>query len=365
MRFLKRIFDKKDEPITSYADFWTWFQKHENSFFHVVKTMQNLEKGFFDKLSPKLAEVKEGLFYLTGMLDDNTAELVLTADGNVKNIVFVEELIAAAPKMDRWKFTALKTALHRDAVSIEMEGLTFSSDNLFFFANEWPNYPDEIDICIVPNDLTDANRELITNGVYIFLDNYLGELDLVNNVDNIQIVSKNATHKELVPIFKLKDFLTWRQKEFVEKYEDVRYDPEHDEYSILESKLESGNWLIAVVNTQLLNWTRKASHPWVAVVIIKYDATNAKGMPSNDDYVSIRRIENEMKTFLVPKDGYLNIGWETANGERKVYFACKDFRTPSKVLYQTQLKYSGQFEMEFDMYKDKYWQTFERFIPPS
>lgn len=361
MSFLKNIFGKKDAPIKNDADFWNWFQKNEKAFYKVVKSRHNIEKGFFDKLSPKLSELKDGYFYLTGMYDDNTVELVLTADGTVKNIVFIEELVKAAPNINGWKFTALKPALDIEDVSIEMAGLKFHSENLFFYSNESPNYPDEIDICVIHSDMTDDNKQQIINGVYIFLDNYLGELDFVNNIDNLQIIQKSEAQKELVPIAKLKDFLIWRQKEFVEKYEGVRYDTENDEYSILEAELKSGNMLLAVVNKNLLNWDRQASHPWLAVITLKYDGTNNNGMPNNDDYEFLEKIEEEIMTFLKDKDGYLNVGRQTAENEREIYFACKDFRKPSKVFYDTQKKYYDKFEIEFDIYKDKYWQTFERF----
>ncbi|MEO6252387.1 MAG: DUF695 domain-containing protein [Ferruginibacter sp.] len=361
MSFLKSIFGKKDEPIKSYADFWTWFQKNEKEFYNLVKGRLNIEKGFFNRLSPKLAELKDGYFFLTGMYDDNTVELVLTADGDTKNIVFIEELVEAAPKISGWKFTSLKPALNIEDVSIEMAGLKFNADILFFYSNELPNYPDEIDICIVHNDMTEENRQQIINGTYIFLDNYLGELDFVKNIDNLQVISKGEAQKELISIAKLKDYLTWRQKEFVEKYEGVRYDTENDEYSILEAKLESGNMLLAVVNTKLLGWDSQASHPWLAVMTIKYDGSNNNGMPNKGDYESMSNIEEEIMTSLVDKDGNLNVGRQTAKNEREIYFACKDFRKPSKVFYETQQKYSGKFEIEFDIYKDKYWQTFERF----
>ena len=361
MSFLENIFEKKDEPITSYADFWNWFQKNEKDFFDVVKSRNNIERGFFDKLSPKLAELKDGYFFLTGMYDDNTVELVLTADGDTKNIVFSEELVEASPKMSGWKFTSLKPSLNIENVSIEMADLKFDSDNLFFYSNELPNYPDEIDICIVHNDMTDDNRKQIVNGTYIFLDNYLGELDFVNNIDNIQIISKSEAQKELVPIAKLKDFLAWRQKEFIEKYECVRYDTENDEYSMLKAELESGSVLIAVVNTKLLNWDSQASHPWLSIMTIKYDGSENNGMPTDSDFEKMDNIEEEIIKELLDKDGFLSVGRQTAGNEREIYFACKDFRKPSKVFYEIQQKHKSNFEIEFDIYKDKYWQTFERF----
>lgn len=363
MSFLKNISKTKDEPIKSYADFWTWFQKNEKDFFNVVKYHKDIEKGFFNRLSPKLGELKDGYFYLTGMYDDNTVELVLTADGSIKNIVFIEELVDASPKMPGWRFTALKPALDIKDVAIEMGGYTFNSENLSFYANDLPGYPDEIDVTIVYNDLTEENKDQILNGTYIFLDNYLGELDFLNTIDNLTTTSKKEAQKELISIDKLKDFVAWRQKEFIEKYEGVRYNTANDTYSILEAELESGNKLIAVINTELLNWDSKASHPWISVLTLKYDGSNNNGMPHEKDYKLLDVIEEEIMQELRDIDGFLNIGRQTAKEERDIYFACKDFRKPSKVFYNIQQKYSDSFDIEYDIYKDKYWQSFNRFNP--
>jgi len=361
MSFIKRLFGKKDEPITNYTDFWIWFKKNERDFHHVVKSRGDIEKVFFDKLSPKLDELKAGYFYVTGMFDDHTVELILTADGNTKNVVFVEELVEHAPEIPGWKFTALKPALAIEDVTIEMGGLRFAPDNLFFYSNSLPNCPDEIDIFITHPDLNEENRKEILSGVSIFLDNYLGELDFLNTVDNLEVIGEREAAEELIPIAKLKDFLTWRQKEFVEKYESVRYDTAEDEYAMLEAQLKGGNMLVAVVNSKLLNWDAKASHPWLAVITIEYDGSKNNGMPNNHDYESMSSIENEIMNDLIDKDGYLNIGRQSASNKREIYFACKDFRKPSKVLYEIQEKYGDKFEMDYDIYKDKYWQTFDRF----
>lgn len=362
MSFLNKIFKAKDEPIKSYADFWSWFQKNEKEFFNVVKNREEIEKKFFDRLSSKLEELKDGYFYLAGMYDDNTVELVLTADGNTKNVVFVEELVDAAPNIAGWKFTALKPALDIKDVSIEMSGYKFDKENLSFYGNELPGYPDEIDVTILHKDLNEENKAQIVNGTYLFLDNYLGELDFLNNIDHLTIISRDEAQKELVPIEKLKDFLTWRQKEFIEKYEGVRYDTKNDYYSILEAALQSGNELIAVINSELLNWDSKTSHPWIAVFIIRYDGSKNNGMPDKRDYKLLDAIQEEILQELKDNEGFINVGRQTAEGERDIFFACKDFRKPSKIFFKIQQKHSGSFEIEYDIYKDRYWKTFERFI---
>src|SRR5690348_16805757 len=142
MSFLKKIFNKT-EAITSNEEFWDWFLKNEKDFFSVVKSRRNIEKLFFNQLSSKLDKLKEGYFYLTGMYDDNTVELVLTADGVIKNLIFIEDLVKSAPIIKGWKFTAHKPELNIKDVLIKMAGYQFSGENISFYSNDHIKYPDE------------------------------------------------------------------------------------------------------------------------------------------------------------------------------------------------------------------------------
>ncbi len=361
MSLLKNILGKKEQPIKSYNDFWTWFQTNERKFYDIVKSGKNPEKDFFDKLAPKLEELKDGYFYLTGMFDDNTAELVLTPDGIIKNIVFVEELVKSAPTILNWKFTALKPALDIENVRIDMAGYSFESENLSFYSIDNINYPDEVDIVIVHNDYNENDKSIIISGTYIFLDNYLGELNAVTTIDNLTVIPKDKAEKELIPIAKLKDYLVWREKEFVEKYSGFRYDTENDRFSSLEAELDNGRPLIAIINTTLLEWDSKASHPWILEVEINYDGDNNNGMPDDNTYELLNNFEDEIMLEIKDFDGYLYIGRQTADNSREIYFACTDFRKPSKILHELKKKYSGKLDLTYDIYKDKYWQSYERF----
>ena len=362
MGFLQNIFGKKEQAITSYADFWNWFLKNERVFFKAVKEGRAVEEIFSSNFFPKLTEVNDGFFYLVGMFNNDTVELKLTVEGNIKNIVFIEDFVDAAPKIDGWMFTKLKPAISVENVDINMNGYKFNRNNISFYENEDPAFPDEIDITIVYDEYEEENKCTIMNGVYIFLDNFLGELNFATTIDNLEIVGKNAATGELVPIDKLTDFLVWRQKEFVEKYDGVRHDTENDAYSAFEAKLDNGNPLIAIINTELLNWDSKASHPWVMNVEIKYGSEKSNnGMPDQKWMTLLSEIEDEALKELKDVDGYLNIGRQTANGIREIYFACKDFRKPSKVIQALSVRYSGKVSLTYNIYKDKYWQSFDRF----
>ena len=168
-------------------------------------------------------------------------------------------------------------------------------------------------------------------------------------------------NQKLIPVEKLKDYLIWRQKEFIEKYDGSRYDTDADEHSILEAELNSGNTLLAVINTNLLKWDRKASHPWIFIVTIKFDGQDNNGMPDEETYQLLNELEDKLLEELKDYEGYLYVGRQTADSEREIYFACKDFRKPSKIASQIMESYSNRLEIDFDVYLDKYWKSFERF----
>lgn len=364
MSFFKNLFQKQDNsPIKNYSDFWNWFEKGEKNFYKIVNVGGNIEKDFFDLVSPKLEQLHDGIFLLTGMYDKNTAELVFTPEGNIKNFVFVKDLVEAAPKIDGWRFTAFKPYIEGEDFAIEMNGFTFNSEKLFFYANVDKEYPDEIDLSIYHVDCNEKNKSVIGNGSYIFLDNYLGELEFATTVDNVEIVSKPEDNIELIPIDKLRDYLIWREKEFVDKYEGIRYNTENDAYSSLEATRESGIKLIAIVNTTLMEWDAKPSHPWILTVKIFYDGKNNNGFPDDETYQLLNQIEEDLMDDLKDFEGYLNIGRETSDNVREIYFACKEFNKPSKAASLIVSKYLNVLEIEYEIFKDKYWLSLSRFNP--
>ncbi|MCE7994596.1 MAG: DUF695 domain-containing protein [Roseivirga sp.] len=360
----KQVVEKRENPIWTNEDFWRWFEENEQGFHNAINEHKNIERDFFDHLSPNLNKLRKDCFYfLSGMSDDTTAELILTAEGNIRNIAFLEALVATAPELPNWKFTLLKPSMDIENTNIQMEGYVFNKDTLSFYANEHPETPDEIDISIVHRDFEEKNRATLTNGTYIFLDNFLGELEFATTIDRLDVIGHEEATGELIPIEKLKAFLIWREKEFVEKYDGLRYNTEDDSYSSLEAKTQEGDPMLATVNLTLLDWDRKASHPWVCVLQIKYDGRENNGLPSGEVYELLNEIEDELTdNHLKDQNGYLNIGRQTVQGTREVYFACKDFRKPSIVLDKLSKDHDPRIAVSYDIFKDKYWQTFNKFL---
>ena len=371
MSFFKKLFASKEshkEPQKPtleqrYAEFWQWFQLHQQDFHKIIDEMnrETIEENFFDKISPELAKVHDGIFFLAGMWDAQTAELILTPDGVIRNIVFVEELVAAAPEIAGWRFTAMKPETDISNISIRMHDYEFDKETLSFYLKDDADYPDDIDLVVVHDQYDEAKKSEILQGVYIFLDNYLGEYVAVTKLDNVEVQGTRDATKDLIPIEQLKNLLILKNSEISRLDKVIHTDSDDDEYVGLEGETEQGLPLVASLNSTLLSWDQKASHPWMMIFDIHYDGKNSNGMPSSEDYQLLEQIEQEIMEQLTDFSGYLNIGRETGNGLRTVYFACKELKKPAKVIDQVVEKYQNTFEIEVSLFKDKYWRCLNKF----
>src|SRR5438093_4151695 len=133
MGCVNNIFSSKVRPIESYVDFWEWFAEHESAFHKIVRSKDTakIEKDFFRPLGSKLRQIKDGYNFLVGMLDDRTVDMVFTADGDPKNIVFVEELVTAAPNVQGWVFNPAKQPA--SAIALNMNSNQFDEYSLTFY----------------------------------------------------------------------------------------------------------------------------------------------------------------------------------------------------------------------------------------
>ncbi|MDI9879132.1 DUF695 domain-containing protein [Flectobacillus longus] len=361
MSIIKRFFQKKSAPNNPYQEFWNWFSENEKKFFEIVKDGEKIDEAFFAILSPRLEQLHKGIFFLSGMYDEDIAELILTADGIVKNIVFIEELIEAAPALPNWKITALKQAVDMEDWQIGIEDLIINSPSLSFFPDEYPQYPDEIAITIVYQDYSTEEHGTIVSGIYMFLDNLLGELNAGVQLDQIKIQGPDTSHPDLIPISKLPAYLNWREKEFIEKYESTEIPDDDIPLTTLQATGENEMPLIATINMPLLNWDAKPSFPWVLRLELQYNGQQNDGLPNESDFEILNELEDTLLDNLLDSGLCLYTGRQVGSNVCEFYFTCKNFREPSKKVYELTPEIEQNFKFEYFIYRDKYWRSFEHF----
>jgi hypothetical protein len=360
MNFFKKIFAAKTEiNIKTNQDFWDWFLQNEKVFFNSIQQKDKIVEKVLDKIIPKLQMLNEQFYCQVGKESDTLMGLDVSAEGDIKTFVFVEELIESAPKLPNWQFQALKPASGK-GFNIGMHGYDFSDENICFFATNHKNYPDEIDITLVHNDYREDNEKLIGQGCLIYLDALLGELNTAILIDSVT-TGDNKDKNELIPIEKLENYLKWREAEFVERYKSVRHNDEDDSYSSYEFEDKGGNSHIAIMNRTLLDWDVKPSHPWMMALDFEYEG-NESGMPNDAILKKMNEFEDELMELLPCAEGYLNIGRRTGNNTRTTYFACNNFRHSSKCVAALIEKYQNLLTIDYSIYRDKYWMTLENYV---
>ena len=365
MKFLKNIFSKKEETLNNpnetinLAEFWTWFEQHDSRLFNAVKSQNNIQFEFVNPVFNKLNQVQEGAFLLTGMMNDNKAELIFTAEGNILKFPYIKAIVNSAPKLKNWQFTAFKPSMDFPDFGINMGPKSFSADNVYFFPENNSDYPDEIAIKLVYKDVyKEDEHNLIENGTFIFIENYLGEVKTVTQIDRLSIEHNPKEVIELNPISKLSDYINWREQEFEEKYHGTVHNSDESNYSSLEWKNE-GKAIVGVVNSDLIKWDKKASHPWIMVITIKFDENENNGMPNQEALQTYYQFEDKLRELLPDKEGYVHVAQTTGLGKREIYYANKGFIKPIQLL--DKMKNEVNFKYSIEVFKDKYWQSMKHF----
>jgi len=342
----------------SYEDFWSWFEQNAEHLYAVVKSEKNIAHDFIAPVTVQLNLLRDGFFLLAGMYSDDIAEMIITADGDVRVIPFIEELVALAPEINNWRITALKPPSERKDFEVNFSQGSLSAETLFFIHKENSKYPDLIDIEIVHHDINDANRHLFEQGIFIFLENYIGELASLEMIDYISIKAAHESTGELIPLSKLSSFLNWRRKEFVGRNNSILCESDNDAYVRIETMTDNDEILIAAINRTLLQQEHTTAYPWIAVVKILYGGDH--GQPTLEDSLRLEGIEEYLSILIDDDVEFLNIGKETGENIMEIYFACKGFRKPAIILDKL-CQRGWIFEIDYQIFKDKYWQFFERF----
>jgi hypothetical protein len=362
MSFLKKLF--KTNKITSakpktITDFWQWFEEHADELKDAVIRQDDLQKEFIEPVFTNLERIAEGVFLLIGKEDDGTIDIIFTADGNIKNFPLVISFVEKAPTIPEWKFTAFKPKVDLGDKGIHIKNLSITRDTLQFYPTIDEQYPDEISIHLVYNgEVAPEDQNLVENASFIYVENLLGEINLATRIDQLIFDPAPASDLELVSIEKLEEYLNWREKEFVELYEGVVYQTEKATYSSLEWESE-GKDVMGTCNEELIKWNKKASHPWMVVIMVDFGTYQKSGLPTSDLLDEIHAFEDDLKEKLPDPEGYLQVGQTTGKGERTIYYACKEFSIPIQKLEELRKNYS--FNYDYEVFKDKYWKCMEMF----
>ena len=175
--FLRKTPAKPPEPT-----FWAWFEANEAMLFDFERDRDPV----FDRLAAALKKISTDLAFEFGPKEpDGRRELVISAGGMKSAFPAVEKLVAAAPPLARWRFTAFRPR-RAQLMTLEFGGLKVE--------------PKDVDCCFMTggpllgialffHGYTEARRNEFGQVGFLMLDEALGEYDVAMKVGPIRFVA--------------------------------------------------------------------------------------------------------------------------------------------------------------------------------
>lgn len=343
--------------------FWQWFADNEYRFRELEKNDSEQALIFLDELIQHMKPFNSWLKALAGPYAGNKYELIITADGDVALFCKVEELIDKAPALSNWKFTAHKPALGFEGISIDLYEKKFNVDTTCFYPIIHEEYPDEVSIVLTHTEYQPEEDDQFQAGGMIYLENGLGELNTATKIDHYETgaLPPSETDIEVIPITKLADYLNWREKEFVEKYESIDAQRPPESFNLLEAEDRDGNVMLVTVDVSFKDWPLRPAFPWLLQVDINYKGQK-NGLPDSEQTRELQPIEDAIIELLISGGNIYFIGHRTYDHIRNLYFYASEYRTCSRMLHRYVETIQSEYTVLFFIRKDKYWQNMELYF---
>lgn len=191
------------------SKFWTWFEGEHDRFRNINKVKDGEE--LLDLFLARLHEFDSELYFeVSQPLDDGSNELIISAEGVRAKFPKVEALVAAAPKISKWKILAFKPALGFDFIHEHGE-LKIDPRKLWFLPLTAKIDPSILGLRVGLADYDEEAEDKIKNSVWIILDTGLGEKTCADRIRHLEVVAlpEKPEDEGYIELPELPDYLSW------------------------------------------------------------------------------------------------------------------------------------------------------------
>jgi hypothetical protein len=190
------------------ASFWEWFVEQDASLSQV----NTHRDPALDGLLSSLQRIDPSLFF---ELCSNATphEFILTVQGDSSKYALADAVIAAAPTLENWVFSALKPPMGF-GFRTEYDGFVLDPATMWFLPMESPSNPTSIGLRIGIPDL-DIDRLLdARNACLVVLDTALGERTVSTEIGHVEVVSlpPDPANKGYIELNELGSYLEWKKR---------------------------------------------------------------------------------------------------------------------------------------------------------
>jgi hypothetical protein len=192
----------KAEPT---AAFWSLFAKRADALTRI----STADDPVYDELLAQLQAIDAGLFFEFSAVP-GSSELIITAEGDGSLFPLVDAVVAAAPRIDGWRFFALKPKLGFPE-SVVWEGYEVKIADVVFdplSADE----SDDLGLRLLVPGLADGDIDKAHNGLLRAIDHGLGERAFAEAVQHTEVAPLEEPADVYIALTDLESFIEWRRK---------------------------------------------------------------------------------------------------------------------------------------------------------
>jgi len=164
--------------------FWEWF---ESVAAEVHESAGDDREEWINRIFERLQEIDGGLYLEVARPKDGVSELVVTAEGNRELFGLVDELISSAPRLETWRFTALRPPMGCQ-FGINYEGVKIDPRKMWYLHLKSDEDPDLRGLRLGIPGLDPDQMTRADAAARIMLDTVLGERAVATSVDHVEVV---------------------------------------------------------------------------------------------------------------------------------------------------------------------------------
>ncbi len=196
--------------------FWIWFVNHHETFHSEIENIKKREK-IYDKISNQLKKIEPDLTFEFGpILENQVREFTISAEGVIKLFPKVDKLINEAPKLKKWKFTALRQRVPGDHYEVQYGDSKISYSDVYYRYQDGEYGEIGIELYIKNYD----HKLTTQDATHLLLDGLIGEYDYTHGIKWIEWVElSEANVQNLDPIINLRKLLDSKKRNTVELFD--------------------------------------------------------------------------------------------------------------------------------------------------
>jgi hypothetical protein len=195
--------------------FWEWFCNNQERYLRMRELETHEIEALCDEANTQVARYCKGLAAGFKIIAPQENDLIITAGGFEQYFDSADELVLMAPKLKEWNIEALWPPEWGFPITIYHEGLTVSSDNLWFTPVDNVHEPHKLGIEVYFKDYNPAEEAIYHSAAEYMTEIILGEKNYALDLQYLQTAQLPSKSNEytILPMETLAEYIEMRKEQ--------------------------------------------------------------------------------------------------------------------------------------------------------